>query len=112
MSKIATIAAGLLIATSTAALAGSASVDERQDRQARAIEQGRQNGSVTWREGLKLRTEQRHIAQTEAQYRADGRLDKNERRALNQMLDDSAQHIRDERTDGLKRPGWLPRVGR
>ena len=112
MSKFATIAAGILIATSASALAHGPSVDQRQDRQARAIEHGRQAGSITWLEGLKLRAEQRRIARVEAQYKADGRLDRNERKTLDRLLDDAARNIADERRDARRRPDWLPRVGR
>jgi len=111
MKKITLIVSGILVAlTATAASAGS--IDEREARQQRAIENGRQTGDITWREGLKLRAEQRRIEQTEARFKADGHLDKGERRVLNKMLDQSADHIKDERNNGHRRPDWLPRVGK
>ena len=83
MKKIALIATGLLIATSAAASANS--IDATKDRQADRIEHGRETGKITWTEGLKLRAEQRRIANTEAQYEEKGYLTKSERRTVQNM---------------------------
>lgn len=116
MTKITLIATALLVATTAAASAHSSNnsnrIDARQDRQNDAIELGRQTGAITWREGLKLRKEQREIAETEAQFKADGKLSKGERQVLKRMQDDAASHIKNEAHDGWHRPNWLPRVGR
>ena len=45
-----------------AANASAHSNEARQDEQADAIEQGRREGSITWREGRQLRKDQREIA--------------------------------------------------
>jgi uncharacterized protein HemX len=113
-SKIALIAAAVLVATTAGASAHSSKydVDARQERQADAIERGRETGAITWKEGLKLKKEQREIAETEAQFRADGRLSKGERQILKNMQDEAATHIASEKQDGWRRPWWLPRVGR
>ena len=55
-----------MVLTLAPATAMANSIDNRQARQADRIEQGRQTGSVTWTEGIKLRAEQRKIARTEA----------------------------------------------
>lgn len=114
MKKLAFIAATALLASTAVASAHSRSndVNARQDRQAIAIEEGRKNGTITWREGLKLQKEQREIAATEAQFRADGRLSKSERQTLKSMQDEAAANIAHEKHDGWKRPAFLPRVGR
>lgn len=114
MNKLTLTAAGLLLATTAAASAGSATsnVDARMDRQAQSIEQGRRDGSITWREGLKLRAEQREIAKTEAQFLSDGHLSKSERRTLKNMQDEAGEHIYDSKHNSRHRPDWLPRVGR
>lgn len=114
ITKTSFIVAALLIATTAGASAHSTkyNVDARQDRQADAIERGRETGAITWKEGLKLKKEQREIAETEAQFRADGRLSKGERQILKNLQDEAASHIAEEKQDGWKRPSWLPRVGR
>ena len=114
MSKIGTIAAvGLVLFTAGVASAhGTRNINDRQDRQADRIEDGRSAGSITWREGLKLRAEQRRIARAEAAFRADGHLDRQERRVLTSMQDRASSHIRAERRDGWRRAWWAPRIGR
>ena len=115
MKKIALISTGLLMATSAAALAHTpsrAGIDAREQRQLGRIEQGRQAGSISWREGLKLRAEQRRIAQTEAALGADGRLTKSDRRLLSDMQNDANSSIQAENNDGWRRLWWLPRFGR
>ena len=59
MTRIAIIAAGVLI-VSTAAASAHAPRYDADARQAQAIEAGRQSGSITWREGR--RRNQREIA--------------------------------------------------
>lgn len=113
MSKIAFIATSLLIATSSAAFAhpSKSEIDAREQRQLGRIEQGRQDGSITWTEGLKLRAEQKRIAETEARFLADGRLSKQERRVLDHMQDEAGRHITEEANDNQRRR-FLPRFGR
>jgi hypothetical protein len=110
MNKIILAAATALIATTAAASA--ASVNDRQEYQAKRIEQGRQSGKITWTEGLKLRAEQKRIANKEAQFKSDGYLSKSERRQLRYMQNDASEHISAEKSDGRKRAWWLPRVGK
>ena len=75
-------------------------------------EQGRQSGKITWTEGLKLRAEQKRIANKEAQFKSDGYLTKSERPQLRYMQNDASEHIADENSDSRKRAWWLPRVGK
>ena len=110
MYKIVLATATALIATTAAASA--ASVSARQDYQAKRIEQGRQSGKITWTEGLKLRAEQKRIANKEAQFKSDGYLSKSERRQLRYLQNDASQNISNEKTDSRKRAWWLPRVGK
>jgi hypothetical protein len=110
MNKIALIATGLLIATSAAASANS--IDATRDRQADRIEHGRQTGRITWTEGLKLRAEQNKIARTEANYEAKGYLTRSERREVQGMQADAADHITEKKTNGWSRLWFLPRVGK
>ena len=84
----------------------------RQDSQANRIEQGRKTGKITWTEGLKLRAEQKRIANKEAQFKSDGYLSKSERRQLRYLQNDAAEHIADEKSDARRRAWWLPRVGK
>ena len=109
MNKIALIATALIAST---AAVSAASIDDRQDYQASRIERGRETGKITWTEGLKLRAEQRSIANQEAAFRSDGYLSKSERRKIRYMQNDASEHIADEKSDARRRPWWLPRVGK
>jgi Spy/CpxP family protein refolding chaperone len=110
MKKIALIAFAALAASSTLALAHSN--DARQNEQADWIEQGRNNGTITWTEGIKLRREQREIARIEASMKDDGRLSRDERQTLHKLQDNAQNGIVRESADGWHRPWWLPRFGR
>ena len=116
MSKFGFIAAAGSLVALSAVFAGPASaydnVNQRQYRQDYRIEQGRRDGSITWMEGLKLRAEQRRIAQAEARFRSDGYLSPYERRTLSELQHQSSKHIQHERHDNQDRPWWLPRFGR
>ena len=110
MTKIAALTLALLTLAPATVMANS--IDNRQARQADRIEQGRQTGSVTWTEGLKLRAEQRKIARTEAMLKSDGYLSSKDKRELSKMQNKASKHIASEKHDGLKRVEWLPRVGK
>ena len=110
MNKIILATVTALIATTAAASA--ASINDRQDYQAKRIEQGRKTGKITWTEGLKLRAEQKKIANKEAAFKNDGYLSKSERRTLSYMQNNAAENIADEKNDGRRRVWWLPRVGK
>ena len=115
MSKTLAIATGFLIASGAAAFAHTpthSEIEAREQRQLGAIEQGRQDGSITWSEGLKLRAEQKRINQFEEAYEADGHLSAGERRNLRALQDQARQDIVSEKNDGWHRPRWLPRWGR
>ena len=115
MSKTLAIASGILIATSASAFAYTpthSEIEAREQRQLGAIEQGRQDGSITWSEGLKLRAEQKRIKQVEEAYEADGHVSVSERRNLRVLQDQARQDIVSEKNDGWHRPRWLPRWGR
>lgn len=114
MTKISFIAAAglVLFSAATASAASSRNISDRQDRQADRIEDGRRAGSITWREGMKLRSEQRRIKRVENDFRRDGHLDRQERRILSNMQDKASSHIRHERRDSWRRAWWAPRVGR
>ena len=110
MQKIAALAFAVLAASSTLALAHSN--DAREAEQNDWIEQGRDNGTITWREGRKLRREQREIARIEDSMKADGRLSRDEKHTLHKLQDKSQDRIVRESSDGWKRVWWLPRFGR
>jgi hypothetical protein len=102
----------LVLAIGSPAVASATTIDDRQERQAERIEKGRDNGSITWTEGIKLRAEQRRIARTEAALKADGYLSKSDRAELAKMQHEASQNIRSERNDGWHRLWGLPRVGK
>ncbi|MEQ1653594.1 MAG: hypothetical protein ABL897_13990 [Hyphomicrobium sp.] len=110
MKTTALIAAAALAASATVALAHSN--DAREAEQTDWIENGRNNGTITWREGIKLRREQREIDRIEDSMKADGRLSRDEKRTLHKMQDQAQSHIVKESSDGWQRAWWLPRFGR
>ena len=110
MRKISPVVVGLLLATTAAAHADG--IQNRQTFQLGQIEQGRQDGSITWREGLRLRAEQQRITQVRNDLEVDGRLPKVNRRVLYRMQDEAAEHIEEARNNGRHRLNGLPRVGR
>ena len=110
MKKIILAAAAALIATTAAASADS--ITRRQNQQADRIEQGRQSGSITWTEGLKLRAEQKRIARTEDAYRDKGYLTNSERRELRSMQNKASANITNKKYNSRERAAFLPRVGK
>lgn len=109
MKSAALIATLVLAASSGAALAHSN--DVRQREQNAWIESGRNNGTITWREGKKLRREQAAIGRIEADMKADGRFTRDERRTLHRLQDQAQYGIARESHDGWRRPWWLKRFG-
>jgi hypothetical protein len=110
MGKTAIFAMAILIGT-TAGVSAHTNT-ERFDRQRTLIEEGRRDGSITWREGRVLRKEQREIARLKNAFYLDGYLSRKERKILHSMQNDARRHIRKEASDGWRRLRWLPRVGR
>lgn len=110
MLRIATLTAIIVIAGT---LTGHAHSNEaRLEEQAAEIEAGRQNGTITWREGRALRKEQAAIARAKETLEADGQLSRSEKRVLFKMQNEADEHIAAEATDGWHRAWWLPRIAR
>lgn len=110
MKSLPLVATALLTMTNGAALAHSNNI--RQQEQLDWIDQGRRDGSITWTEGLRLRREQAVIAERKAEFEADGRLSRADKRELYEMQDRAEDHIAHEATNGWHRVWWLPRFGR
>jgi len=104
------LAAAVMLTGAGSALAHSN--EARQAEQVTAIEQGRQEGSITWREGRQLRKDQREIAQVRRAFEADGRLTRQEKHVLTKMQNEAEARIEAEAHDNLHRASWLPRFGR
>jgi hypothetical protein len=113
---IRTTALALATLVAVPAVAGAHGTNDRyNDRygyQSERIEHGRQNGSITWREGLKLRKEQRHIYHAQQRFYSDGYLSRYERLRLQSLRRSANRHIAYEAHDSWRRKWWLPRVGR
>jgi hypothetical protein len=107
-ASLAALAAALLVAGTVVASAHSA--EDRSIEQRLTIEEGRQSGSITWLEGLRLRAEQRKINRVEATLKSDGRLSAKDRRVLRTLQDEAEAHIVSEETDSRRRL-FLPRIG-
>lgn len=107
-----TIPLALMLSIAIPAIASADVIDDRQARQAERIERGRENGSITWTEGIKLRVQQNKIARTEAALKSDGYLSKSDRAELAEMQSNASRSIASERNDGWHRLFGLPRVGK
>ena len=103
------IASAVLAATSATAFAHSNAA--RQTEINTIIEQGRDTGTITWREGRKLRKEQLEIDRVKADLESDGKLSKADQRILHRLQDQSEGHIVAEANDGWRRLRILPRFG-
>ena len=111
MLKTAITATAILVAGT--AMASANSIENRQERQYDRIEAGRENGSITWLEGLRLRAEQRHIARVDEYLEdANGHLSKSNWRAVHRLQNEASEHIQEAKDNDHYRPWWLPRVGR
>ena len=110
MTKFGTLAIGFLMLAPAAASANV--IEDRRTEQAGMIERGRENGSITWLEGLKLRKEQREVARVENELSADGRLSHQDRKYLHNLQNKAEDDIASKSSNGWSRPSWLPRVGR
>lgn len=98
--------------TALPAVAAAHSNDARLTEQAGMIERGRQDGAITWTEGMKLRQEQRQIERVLADFNADGRLTQKERRIVHGLQDTAEASIADAIDNYRHRISGLPRVGR
>jgi hypothetical protein len=107
-----TIPLALMLSIAAPAIASADVIDNRMDRQADRIERGRESGSVTWTEGIKLRAEQNRIARTKASMESKGYLTRSDRAKLAEMQSNASKNIRDESRDGWHRLWNLPRVGK
>lgn len=110
MKTISILAAALIASTSATAFAHGN--EARQEEQRDVIEQGRIDGSITWREGLKLRKQQAKIAHRRHELLSDGYLSRKDRRELHKLLDKAETAIVNEQNDSWRRLWWLPRVGK
>ena len=79
------------------------SIFERQKRQQRRIQQGRESGQLVRREVKQLRKEQRHIQNKIGHYKRDGRFNRHEKSRINQMQDVASNNIRNKRNNRLTR---------
>jgi len=75
-------------------------VDERQDRQAKRIENGVKNGSLTPEELKTLENQQQSIASMETSLKGDGKLSRLEFKQLREQLDVASRCIFAEKHDG------------
>jgi hypothetical protein len=80
-------------------------VDERQERIAYRIEQGRRAGELSPPEYRRLRQVLREIARDEHHFMADGRLTPRERDHLHARLDHLSRAVQAERHDVDRRHG-------
>ena len=68
-------------------------IDARRANEARRIEEGRSAGQLSWREYNYLKRQQAQIAENERRAKADGYVSPEERRRLNNQLDQASRDI-------------------
>lgn len=110
MIRTTALALTALIALPQVALAHSN--DARMTEQAGLIERGRQDGSITWTEGIKLRKEQRQISRVYDDFMSDGGLSAKERRIVHRLQNEAERNIANAIENYRHRISGLPRVGR
>ncbi len=110
MIRTTTLALAALVALP--AMASAHGNDARMTEQAGMIERGRQDGSITWTEGIKLRQEQRQIFRVYDDFMSDGRLTAQERRIVHQLQNEARRNIGKAIDNTRHRIVGLPRVGR
>lgn len=81
----------------------SPAIDQRQSNQAGRVAQGVRSGELTRAEAQELREERRDIRDLERTYESDGTLSKQERRDINQQLDQNSREIFEEKRDAERR---------
>jgi hypothetical protein len=83
-------------------------VDKREGNQQRRIDHGIQKGYLTGEETQKLQNMEKQIADTEASYKSDGKLSKDETKQLRDMLDQASVQIWSEKhdTEGNQMPTY------
>ena len=80
-------------------------IDRRQAEQAREIERGHRNGSLTDREYRDLKAEQTRVAELERRAKADGVVTRDERRQIRSAQDAAGRHIIEEETNNERAGG-------
>ncbi len=117
MTRSTLLSAAMLAAVAAMTLAGPAdaksatqirqeAIDAREGRQADAIAEGRQNGSLTWWEKNRLVREQRRVQKLEAQALSDGKITKGEYLAIKGTQNDAGRHITEEKHNQAVRGWW------
>ena len=81
----------------------SPAINQRQANQAGRVAQGVQSGELTRPEAQELREERRDIRDLERDYKSDRVLTQEERRDLNQQLQQNSREIFDEKHDAERR---------
>ncbi len=107
-----TIPLALILAIAAPAAASADAIGNRMDRQADRIEHGRETGSITWTEGMKLRAEQKRISRTKTAMETKGYLTRHDRAKLAGMQTKASKNISKESNDSWHRLWGLPRVGK
>lgn len=101
---------GALVAAAAAVLPAQArerGIHSRQHAMEHRIHQGWRQGDLTRGETRRLEGIAREIERRERVFRADGHLERGERRLLHRDLDRLGREIRHERRDGERRPHAL-----
>jgi hypothetical protein len=83
-------------------------VNQRERNQEGRIGQGVKSGQLTPEETAKLQAEQKAIREEEKQYKSDGSLTKDERKDLQQDLNQASKDIYAEKHDAETQPGVKP----
>ena len=101
MKKAVIAAAGLILLTSTAAFAQTATprFDQRRERQQQRIDQGVASGQLTQREATRLEAGQERLQRMEDKAKSDGTVTRQERARLQHAEDVQSRRIYREKHD-------------
>jgi hypothetical protein len=82
------------------------SIQAERERQRALVEAGRDNGSLTWYEKYSINRERARIDALERAALADGRLNRDEYRAIREAQTEATRNIYAESHDGQVRGWW------
>lgn len=91
------------VATFATGIVSADSINHRQHKQDRRIAQGAGSGELTQAEAKSLRAERKAIRTEERAYRADGKFTKEERKDVQQDLNQNSREIYQQKHDAERR---------
>ncbi len=104
-TTIRTLIASAIAAISLSAIAQTATpnIDQRQANQQSRIDQGKASGTLSKREAARMEAGQAKVAGMKAGAKADGKVTRAERKAIQKEQNKQSRRIKTQKTDGNKK---------